>query len=206
MLELRVDSSLIPGVNAPITVDALLSAIEPILGESRRMVTTLRINGVEEPAFREPSVLARELASTDVVDMASTPVAAIAIGALDDALHYLPALTAGARATARELDAPGNTALSAIRELADGLALLVALVHSADVWSRQAGLAESDWLGEDVVAIERAAGDIEAAAAAGDWAAAATALTHGLAPALESWQGRLAAGRERLDALQLATA
>ena len=59
MLTVRVDSSLIPGVNAPIPLDALLSAVEPVLGASGRIVTALRINGVEEPAFREADVLAR---------------------------------------------------------------------------------------------------------------------------------------------------
>ena len=204
MLELRVDSSLIPGVNAPITVDALLSAIEPVLGGTGRIVTTLRINGVEEPAFREADVLTRELAAVDAVDVDTTPVATMAGTALDDALRFLPDLTAGARTVAADLrTARTDAGQAAVGELADGLALLVALVHTADVWARQAGLAELDWLGEDVAAIERAAGRIEDASAAGDWTAAAAALEVDLAGALDAWRDRLTDGRARLDAIQL---
>ncbi len=204
MLELRVDSSLIPGVNAPITVDALLSAIEPILGRTGRIVTSVRINGVEEPAFREANVLARTLAAADAVDVDTTTVASMAGTALDEALRYLPNLAAGARRLATEVrgDAP-DEARPAIGELADGLALLVALVHTADVWAQQAGLAEPDWLGEDVAAIERAAGLLETAASTQDWTAAAAALDGDLGAALDAWRSRLAAGRGRLDALQL---
>lgn len=204
MLTLRVDSSLIPGVNAPITVDALLFAIEPVLGQTGRIVTAVRINGVDEPAFREPDILVRALREEDEVDVETTPVGRMAVQALDGALRYLPDISASAQAMARELRSPQaqpGDIRPAIGNLADNLALVAALVHTADLWARQAGLAATDWLGEDVAAVEQAAGRLEQAASAEDWPAAATTLEHDVPVVLQAWHERLSAGRAEVEAL-----
>lgn len=202
MLRLRVDSSLIPGVNAPIPVDALLSAIEPVLAQSGRIVTALRINGVDEPAFREPDILARPLLSADEIDLETTPVGTMACDALDDAIRYLPALCDEARGVAAGLRGPEpDDQRRGIAALADNLALLAALVHTADLWARRAGLADGDWLGDDVAAVERVAASLETAAAAGDWSRAADALDSDLTAALEAWRARLVDGRTGMQAL-----
>jgi hypothetical protein len=202
MLRLRVDSSLIPGVNAPIPVDALLSAIEPVLAQSGRIVTALRINGVEEPAFREPDILARPLLAADDIDLDTTPVAILASGALDDAVRFLPELCDEARGVAAGLRGPEpEQHRRGLAALADNLALLAALVHTADLWARQAGLAANDWLGDDVAAVERVAGSLETAAGAGDWGRAADALDNDLTAALGAWRARLVDGRTAMHAL-----
>lgn len=202
MLTLRVDSSLIPGVNAPIPVDALLSAVEPVLSRTGRIVTALRINGVEEPAFREPDVLGRTVADEDEIDLDTTPVAVMATYALDDAIRFLPDLSNAARAVAAGLrGTQPDDQRAGLAGLADNLALLVALVHTADLWARQAGLAELDWLGDDVAAVERVAGSLETATAAADWPGAADALEVDLTAALGAWRERLAEGRLRVQAL-----
>lgn len=202
MLRLRVDSSLIPGVNAPIAVDALLSAVEPVLVQSGRIVTALRINGVDEPAFREPDVLARALNAEDDVEVETTPVGVMASNALGDAIHYLPELSDQARAVASGLRGDRvDEGRQGIAGLADNLALLTALVHTADLWARQAGLAATDWLGDDVAAVERVAGSLETAAAEADWGRAADALEFDLTAALGAWRERLTDGRLRVQAL-----
>ena len=203
MLTLRVDSSLIPGVNAPITLDALLSAVEPVLADSGRIVTALRINGVDEPAFREAGVLSRSLDEHDGVDVETTPIGQMATHALDDALRFLPALSENARELAAGLrGAAISEARQGIGGLAENLALLAALVHTADLWARRAGLASTDWLGEDVAAVERVAQSLEEAAGAGDWSSAADALEHELPEALLAWRECLATGRAEMAALQ----
>lgn len=205
MLTLRVDSALIPSVNVPITVDAVLSAIEPVLAQGKRIVTAVRINGVDEPAFREPEVLQRGLQADDTLDVDTTPASEMAASALADAVRYLPELGQEARglaATLRGADAPevGRE----LAQLADNLALLAALVHTADLWARQAGLAGTDWLGDDVGEIDRVAADVTLAAQDGDWVAVADALEHDLTGALASWQARLVNGQAQLQALQSA--
>jgi len=201
MPTLRVDSSLIPAVNAPITIDALLFAVEPVLGQSGRIVTALRINGVDEPAFREPDILARRLVDVDEIDVDTTPVAVMATSALGDALRFLPDLGGEARAVARYLRSPhAIDHRQSIAGLADNLALLAALVHTADMWARQAGLAGGDWLGDDVAAVERVAAALETASGAEDWVSAADVLEYDLTVALEGWQARLAAGRVDMQA------
>lgn len=205
MLTLRVDSSLIPGVNAPITVDALLSAVEPVLGPTGRIVTEVRINDVDEPSFRDPHVLVRVLGDDDTLEMATTPVAAMAEHALDDAVRFLPDLAASARTLAVDLrSSQAAEARPALGNLADNLALLAALVHTADMWARQAGLAATDWLGDDVAAVEQAVGTLEQAAGAGEWGTAASALEGALPEALDAWRVRLTAGRAAVQSLQTA--
>ena len=204
MLRLRVDSSLIPGVIAPIAVDALLSAIEPVLAQSGRIVTAVRINGVVEPAFREPEILTRSLLAADEIDLDTTPVGAMASGALEDAIRFLPELSDEARGVAANLRGTHpEDRRGGIAALADNLALLTALVHTADLWARQAGLAATDWLGDDVAAVERVAASLETAAAAGDWSRAADVLEHNLTTALGAWRERLTEGRAALQALVL---
>lgn len=203
MLTLHVDSSLIPGVNAPITVDALLSAVESVLGQAGRIVTALRINGVDEPAFRERHVLALALREEDSVALDTTPLARLACQALEDALHYLPEISGSAKVMAAHLRGSAPDAVRpALGNLADNLALLTALVHTADLWGRQAGLAATDWLGDDVAAVEQAAGQLGSAAAVEDWHAAARVLEHDLPVALDGWCRRLATGHEDVLALQ----
>lgn len=202
MPTLRVDSALIPAVNAPITIDALLSAVEPVLGQGGRIVTALRINGVDEPAFREPDILTRSLVDVDEIDLETTPVAVLASCALEDALRYLPALGDEARGVASQLRRPDAAQHQpALAGLADNLALLAALVHTADMWARHAGLAGGDWLGDDVAAVERVAEVLETSARAGDWVSAADALEYDLTAALEAWQVRLAEGQVQVRAL-----
>ena len=202
MLTGCVDSSFIPGVNAPITLDALLSAIEPVLGQSGRIVTAVRINGVEDPAFREPDTLGRNLSNGDTIDVSSTPYGTMASYALEDALRFLPALSDSARSVASDLRGTDRDAgRRAVGELAENLALLVALVHTADMWARQAGLAATGWLGQDVDAVDEAAGRLERAAGASEWDVAASALDADLTQALDAWHTRLVAGHAALEAL-----
>ncbi|BCS33501.1 hypothetical protein TBR22_A27280 [Luteitalea sp. TBR-22] len=205
MLTLRVDSTLIPGVNVPITVDAVLSAVEPVLAQGKRIVTAVRINGVDEPAFRESGVLERVLHDADALDVDTTPAGEMAASALGDALRYLPELSQEARGLATTLrGASAQEAGPQLAPLADNLALLAALVHTADLWARQAGLAPTDWLGDDVAEIDRVAAVLTGAAESADWVAVADALEHDLTTALASWQVRLAEGRAQLHALQSA--
>lgn len=202
MPTIRVDSSVVPAVSAPITLDALLCAVEPVLGQSGRIVTALRINGVDHPAFREPDVLSRSLVDVDEIDVDTTPVAVMATNALDDALRFLPDLASEAREVAADLRGPVATDhRRSIVGLAENLALLAALVHTADLWARQAGLAGGDWLGDDVAAVERAAAALVTAAGADAWPAVADTLEDDLTVALEGWRARLAVGRVDMEAL-----
>ena len=203
MLTLRVDSTLIPGVTVPITVDAVLSAIEPVLAQGKRIVTALRINGVDEPAFREAEVLARGLERADALDVDTTPAGEMAATALGDAIRYLPELVHEARNLAASMrGSDGAAAGEQLAPLADNLALLTALVHTADLWARQAGLAATDWMGDDVAEIDRVIVDITLAAQDGDWVAVADALDKDLTQVLASWQARLTVGHAQVQALR----
>lgn len=197
MPTLHVDSSLIPGVHAPITVDALLSAIEPVLGGEGRIVTAVRINGVGEPAFRDAAVLTRTLGEEDTLDIETTSAGDLARQALDEAAGAIPLLTGDITALAQALRLPtAPEHRAAIGGLAENLALLTTLVQTADVWARQAGVATTDWLGEDVAAVDEAAQALGEATLSEDWVSAADVLEYDLNTALDAWRQRLAAARE----------
>lgn len=203
MPRVRVDDALIPAVNGPITFDAVLSAMEPVLALGGRIVTAVRFDGVEEPAFREPDVRARPLADDTDVEVETTSPSELAAGALDDAVRLLPGLSTAACGVANQWRLGDvDDAAPALGSLAEGLALLAALVQSADLWAARAGLGASGWLGDDVVGIERAIAAIQTGVADRDWVAAADALEHDLTAALDLWRERLEAGAIQVHAAQ----
>lgn len=200
MLTLHVDTALMAGVETPITVDTLLSLVEPTLARERRRVTTLRINGVEEPAFREADVLTRELRATDHVAIESAPAAALAQSALRDAAHWLAEVgaTTGAVAAACERGAT-EEARQGIAAFAENLSLLALLVQMADGCAREAGIDSSPWLGGEVTALDRQIQTIQIHAAAGDWSAAGAAMATELPRVLDAWRARILTGLETLQ-------
>lgn len=206
MLTVRVDSVLIPDVFGPISFDAVLSAIEPVLAGEGRIVTGVRINGVEEPAFRDAITRTRTLADGDQMDLVTATAAALSAGALADAVHFLPDLTGTARAMARHLRDDDITEIHAgLGSLAEGLAMLTALILRADDWARESGLARTGWLGEDVSAVETAVERLGEAAATGAWHAVADVLDRDLAEALDAWRTRLAAGLAAVERASVST-
>jgi len=206
MLTVRVDSVLIPDVFGPIPFDAVLSALEPVLAGEGRIVTGVRINGVEEPAFREADTRARTLADGDEMEMVTATAAALSAGALADAVHFLPEVIGAARTMAWQLrDDDISDVHAGLGSLAESLAMLTALIQCADNRARDGGLARTGWLGEDVSAVETAIEQLGAAAAAGAWQAVADVLELDLAEALEAWRTRLAAGLATVEPPSVST-
>lgn len=200
MLTLHVDSSLMAGVDAPITVDTLLSLVEPTLALERRRVTTLRINGVEEPAFREAEVLSRELQATDRVAIESAPAAALAQAALTDAAHWLTEVSRAAEAVSLAcLAGAEDDARGGIGAFAENLALLALLVQMADGCAREAGVESSPWFGPEIAELDQQVALLQRHAAERDWGAAADALSGPVPQALGAWRTRVLAGLEELQ-------
>lgn len=192
MLQVRVDGEPCAGVVTAGSFDDVLEMVEPALARRSRIVTAIRVNGVEEPAFREPLVRGRTLRAGDHVEVETASAEELATSALGDAVRLMPALCAATAQLSEQLRT--SLALDAARELgplAEGLTLLVTLVQAADAWADAAALARSDWLGSDVSAVARSIDALDEPQRAHDWVAVADVLAYDLAPALDAWRVHL---------------
>lgn len=176
------------------TFDDVLGVVEPALVARSRIVTAVRFNGVEEPAFRESEVRRRTIAADEHIEFGSSRPVDIAVAALHDAGRLIPAMSAAAAQLALQLrsDGAANSA-AGLGPLAEGLALLLALVQTAEDWANGAGVPHAPWLAVEVETISEAIDAMQAAQRIEDWGTVADALRSDLCPALEAWRTHLAA-------------
>lgn len=194
MPHVQLDGEPFAGVIGPGPFGEILGVVEPTVATRSRVVTAVRINGVDEPAFREAAVSSRPVAVDDRVDMDTTSTRQLASDALDDAVRLSPALCDAAGATARQLRGPApRQAAGDLAPLAEGLTLLVTLIQAAEAWADAARLPHDSWLGADVAAVGRGIDALEAAQRREAWDETAAVLDDALVPALEAWRARLAA-------------
>ena len=95
------------------------------------LVTAVRLDGVDEPSFREPGVAARPLETVDVIEIDAATPASLVAESLDDALAGLEGLRTHATDVARRFR--GNRLAQAnagLAELTQGLGTLVTLVEA----------------------------------------------------------------------------
>lgn len=203
MLQIRVDGETFAGILGAETCGDVLVGVEPALTARLRIVTAIRINGVDEPAFREPASRARRLTGSDCVDLDTSSTRALAVDALADVVRLLPSLCAGATQLAGQLRTTDAQAPGALGQLAEGLTLLVTLVQAAETWADAAAIVKQPWLGNDVAAVAACIDALEQAQRDADWVSAADVLAYDLAPALDTWCTRL---DQDLQALTLAGA
>jgi hypothetical protein len=174
---------------APATWGLLLTALDHQLAALARIVTDVRFDGIDEPAFREPDTLERPLDDLAAVEIWSgTPGGLMdrclveAIGAV--APLCLAALDVGERYRGHDIE-PANRGLF---ELADGLSSLIGIVGAAGLAS-QVDLRHLQ-CGDDVAAsvvgeLGRHLEGLVAAQEAGDWITVADLLQYDVAPALQ---------------------
>jgi len=192
MREIHVDGQPFAAGQGAGTYGELLAVLDPAMAGQSRIVTALRVNGVEEPAFREDAARARTLAPGDRVEVGTRPVQALAHDALADSVRLMPAVAEAATQLGEQLArsaAPDDA--TALAELAEGLTLLVTLVQAAESWADAARVPRADWLGQHVAEVGRCIDAVNEAQHNGDWVTVADALTYDLAPALEQWRAHL---------------
>jgi hypothetical protein len=171
---------------APETVGGLIAHVDATLPDGR-IVTAVRIGGVDEPAFRDPLVLARPLAGVEIVIESGTPhdLAARCLGEAAAALDGLAAALGPVASRLRAGDiVAGNQGLADITQ-AIGTAVTITAAASL-------GLDEaSTWKTELQQAVRALGGGLETLISAQqrqDWLAIAAILDHELVPALRSWR------------------
>ncbi len=193
MLRLMLDGEPASLDGCPETLADLLACVDEHCARRGRIVTAVRLDGVEEPAFREPSVLSRHANSLTVVEIVSGTRGELVRQCLGEAGDALEALAAAAIDVAARLRAgdvrSGNVDLAAI---ADGITTVLTITGAASLG-----------LGIDIATLESPRGtlaevarrtstaltDIISAQAASEWSTVADRLEHELGPELRHWGG-----------------
>lgn len=186
------------------TLGDLLAAIDARLAAERRLVTLLRIDGVEVPAFRDPAMAATPAAGIGRLELESAPPGVLAANCLREAGQALRELAAAADAAAldyrMEEVATGNRALVALTE-GIGAALAVTGAASLGLGFDITRLATPHGAIFDVTAdVSTSLDELIRAQGSGDWNGVARGLTDGLAPQLRRWGAACAS----IDPSQLA--
>jgi hypothetical protein len=177
----------------PDTWGDLLDALEADLTAKGTLVTAVRFDGVDEPTFRSPALLARRLADLAHLEVESGSARALVARALQDAAGSLAGLSeAVTRVGADFRGADILKANQALVEVADGVRALVALVAAVsvtlqlDLEALRSGDMPMSALAEEL------AGHVQSlteAQEARDWLTVADVLEFDLHPALDKWNG-----------------
>lgn len=192
MPQIHVDGRPFEAAQHAGTFEELLAVLDPAMAAGARIVTAIRVDGVEEPAFREVPVRGRKVAATAHVEVDTEAVEQLAHAALADAVRLMPALATAATDLSRQLTVSDpHTHATTIRELAEGLTLIVTLVQAAEAWADAGRIPRAAWLGDRVTAVAACVDAIATAQQAGDWVSVADALAYDLAPALDGWRSSL---------------
>jgi hypothetical protein len=204
MRRLSVNGIQQPFENLPDYWGKLLERIDRDADLRGEVVTAVRFDDVEQPAFREEA-LACPLTELDSIDVETTARRAL----IDDALahgviscHALATAARDARALLRAGDAAA--ACRALLEFGEGIRSLVVLVGAVAAACGTAfdsvetkGRSVSD----DVNALIRQLEDVVAAQQADDWLTVADILEYEFEAGLEGWRARFSALRFAVSAV-----
>lgn len=174
----------------PETWGALLAALDRRIGASRRVVTAVRFDGVDQPSFRHPELAAVALDRIARIDVEAEDAGALLRAAVDAASDSLPDLVAGVGQTAAALRGDAPDAQGQLGSLVVALQSLMTLTVAAGTAADISYGADPD---ADTI-VRGACARIEAALATlvarqtdGDTRAVADALDEDLAPAVAGW-------------------
>lgn len=174
--------------NAHKTWGELLAWADRTSADRGLLVTAVRLDGVDEPSFREPGLSTRGIESVGVIEIDAATPASLVAESLDDALTGLEGLRTHATDVARRFR--GNRlalANAGLAELTQGLGTLVSLVEAvggamgipidAVVLDGRPALAVIEDLGQPLT-------ELTAAQRQQDWVTVADILEFDLEPAL----------------------
>jgi hypothetical protein len=116
----------------PVTWGALLRLVDDRVARQGRIVTDVRFDGVDEPAFREPGTLDRPLAGLAIVEVTSGTPHELMDRCLGEAIAAIPPLSAAAVSVGTRYRGHDTASANAgLLELADGLTSLIGIVGAA---------------------------------------------------------------------------
>jgi hypothetical protein len=170
----------------------LLDLLDQALGPQGQIVTAVRFDGVDEPAFRDPAVAARRLEDETSVEIECGRPTDLLARTLDDTLGALDTLCVGARRVGeafRGYDV--SDASHELRNLAEGFHGLVSIIRAIAL-ALQVDLQHMEVEGRPVSSmIAEFVGFADAlieAQQAADWLTVADIVEYDIAPGLDRWR------------------
>lgn len=166
----------------------LLEAFDAELAPFGHVVTDVRFDGLDEPAFREPRVLGLALTGFATVEVETGTPASLMRRCLEEAAASIEPLCQGALAIAaafRRLDLEEGSA--GLAQLGDGISTLMAIAEAVGLGSKPPQ--SSDQASTSLAGgLTEAAGELARARQREDWSAVADILEQGVEPALRWWR------------------
>lgn len=186
------------------TIGQVLGALDAAIDARGHVVTAVRLDGVDEPAFGSPVLRDRRLPESAVVEVDTDTASALIVRCVDEALMAMPNVRAGivdvgaAFRLANVSD--GNRLLAEVAESLGSLVSLAVAISSAVGASFDTMRTDGLTGAEAVAALHTHAGEISAAQSAGDWARVADTLQLKVAPLVDVFAHLLEdlAGRTRV--------
>lgn len=169
----------------------LLEFLDGDLSPRGEVVTEARLNGVEQPTFREPAVTQLALADIDLVEVEAARPSALAARSLGEAVVALSTLQDASRQIAAAFR--GNdlkTANGGLVDLADGLRMLAALVGAVSLGLRMDvhDLPDEQSVNSTIAELGMHIETLINAQRNQDWVAVADILQYDVEPALDKWR------------------
>jgi hypothetical protein len=176
----------------PDTWAGLLELVDRHIESGGHIVTGVRFDGLDEPAFREPLALDQPLAELATVEISTGTPASLLERCVAEAVSSIGSLCAGAVAVGEhfrifELE-KGNAGLV---ELADGVSTLIALGGALALATRAEGLDGAPQRERLDGVVAELTGHVESlltAQQSGDWITVADILQYDVEPALRRWE------------------
>ena len=169
-----------------------LARLDEALNGRGLIVTDVRFDGVDEPAFRDTRALDRRLADLACVDVSSGTPASLMERCMDDALGAVDVLSHAAVQVADQFRGPAIVpARQRLAELAEGLGTLMAITGAAGLALKVD--AQHAVHGDRSIAsiVTEMTGHLDALIAAQearDWDRIADVLQHDVEPTLRRWR------------------
>ena len=195
MAEVYIDDAKQAFAAIPGTWGDLLAIVDDHVSAQRLLVTAIRLDGVDEPAFRHPAAAERPLAAIRRVDVETTSPATLFKLCCGDAESGVTEMATRALHLASQFRLQdvhaGHRGLAGLAQDLHGfLALLQAMLTAPGF--------EQDWLTIEGASaheqIEQLGSWLEslvAAQATGDWLTVSDILEYDLEPALRRWERKL---------------
>lgn len=170
----------------------LVAFLDDRLSAERHVMTAVRLDGVDEPAFRDPAVCAGALTALSVVEVETGEPGDLARRCLGDAAAAVSALGVATRATADQFRCwEVDSARGSLEQVSLGLVTVLRIVAAAGLALRRE-LEVVDTQGRSVHSLSA---DLDAvvrrlldAQQQEDWLLVADVLEFELLPALAGWQ------------------
>ncbi len=178
------------------TWGGLLEVLDDHVAAMGHIVTDVRFDGIDEPAFREPRIMVTPLTDMATVEVSSGTPESLVRRCLEEAASSIEPLCQAALAIGDGFRGQDIESASAdLAELADGMSTLIAIAGAATLASGAPPAVGS--LATELTGFVDA---LVAAQRARDWLAAADILQYDVEPALRRWAPAFAAARpETLD-------